>query len=123
MLIIALDSQVQDNRLTEMAVFSSLSSVDICQQTSYFEEKALHRPRHPNKEIEAAVAFAEAKDWSWRKAHGHAWARLLCPRHDREGCQVSVWSTPKSPENHAKALVRAVKNCPHAYAGDDDEDA
>jgi hypothetical protein len=111
------------NIATEMAVLSSLLYVDICQRAPYIEENALSRPRHPSKEIEAAVAFAEARGWGRRKAHGHAWARLLCPRHDREGCQLSVWSTPKNPENHAKALVRAVNSCPHAYAGDDDEDA
>jgi hypothetical protein len=71
------------------------------------------RPRHPNKEIEAAVAYAEARGWSWKKAAGHAWGRLLCVHHDRDGCQLSVWSTPKGPENHAKAIRRTVDRCPH----------
>ncbi|MGA7713096.1 MAG: hypothetical protein WCA81_14420 [Rhizomicrobium sp.] len=73
------------------------------------------RPRHPNKEIEAAVAYAESQDWRWKKAHGHAWGRLLCPMNDREGCQLSVWSTPKGPQNHAKAIRRAVDRCSHAH--------
>jgi hypothetical protein len=73
------------------------------------------RPRHPNKEIEAAVTYAEFLNWRFRKAHGHAWGRLLCPQNDRDGCQLSVWSTPKNPQNHANAIRRAVGRCPHAH--------
>jgi hypothetical protein len=75
----------------------------------------LSRPWHPNKEIEAAVAYAESLGWRWRKAHGHAWGRLLCPKNDRDGCQLSVWSTPKNPQNHARAIRRAVDRCAHAH--------
>jgi len=71
--------------------------------------------RHPNKEIEAAVAYAESRNWRFRKAHGHAWGRLLCPRNYRDGCQLSVWSTPKNPQNHANAILRAVARCQHAH--------
>lgn len=78
------------------------------------------RPKHPTKEIEAAVAYAEARGWTWRKGMGHCWGRLLCPHHDRDGCQISVWSTPKVPEHHAKAIKRAVDRCPH-LTGNDDE--
>jgi hypothetical protein len=41
--------------------------------------------------------------------------RLLCPRNDREGCQLSVWSTPKNPQNHANAIMRAVGRCAHSH--------
>ena len=71
------------------------------------------RPRHPDKHIESAVAYAELNGWSVKLSNGHAWARLLCAFHDREGCQISVWSTPEVPQNHAKALIRAIDRCPH----------
>jgi hypothetical protein len=56
-------------------------------------------PRHPNKEIEAAVAHAEALGWRVVPISGHAWGRLYCPWADRDGCMVSVWSTPRNAEN------------------------
>lgn len=61
------------------------------------------RPRHPNKEIETAIKEAEARGWTVLMASGHAWGRLYCPLSSREGCIVSVWSTPRNAENHAKA--------------------
>jgi hypothetical protein len=73
------------------------------------------RSAHPNKEIEAAVAEAEANGWSFRKGRGHCWGRLLCPKNDRDGCQLSVWSTPRVPEHHARAILRAVNRCEHAH--------
>jgi hypothetical protein len=73
------------------------------------------RPRHPNKEIEAAVSHLESLGWIWKKAgtSAHAWGRMLCAHHDRNGCQVSVWSTPRNPQKHAASLMRAGKRCPH----------
>jgi hypothetical protein len=73
------------------------------------------RSRHPSKEIEAAVAYAEKQGWRWRKGHGHCWGRLLCPRNDRDGCQLSIWSTPRNPQNHANAIKRAVERCANAH--------
>jgi len=80
------------------------------------------RARHPNKEIEAALQYAEAKGWKVTKAgkSGHAWGRMQCPKNsgcrDRKYCQRSIWSTPRSPENHAHLIRRAVDGC------HDDED-
>ena len=73
------------------------------------------RPRHPNKEIEEAIAYAESKGWRNKASGGsaHAWGRLLCPETTREGCQLSIWSTPKNASNHAKQILRRVENCPH----------
>jgi hypothetical protein len=71
------------------------------------------RPAHPNKEIEAVVAYAEAKGWSWTRVSGHAWGKLYCAHHDRDGCKVFVWSTPRSPQNHAKDLKRDIDRCVH----------
>lgn len=68
---------------------------------------------HPNKEIQAALRFAEDRGWSVIPSQrGHCWGVIRCP-HGRGGCQKSVWSTPRSPENHARALRRFVSSCPH----------
>lgn len=80
------------------------------------------RPRHPSKEIEAAVAFAEAEGWTWIKAKGHAWGRLRCPFNDPacrcgEFCQQSVWSTPRDPDSHARAIRRIVEGCLRLQTG------
>jgi len=71
------------------------------------------RPRHSKKEVEAAVVYAEARGWRWRKGEGHCWGRLKCTRPDRQGCQISVNSTPRNAVNHARAIVRAVDHCWH----------
>jgi hypothetical protein len=71
------------------------------------------RRRHPSKEIEAAVREAETLGWSVTLSNGHAWGRLFCPRHSRNGCRVSIWSTPRDADNHAAAIRRAVSRCPH----------
>jgi hypothetical protein len=71
------------------------------------------RPRHPNKHIERAVRYAEEQGWRFLKATGHAWGRLFCPLREREGCRISVWSTPRNPESHARQIVRDVDDCPH----------
>lgn len=69
--------------------------------------------RHPNKEIQAALNFAESEGWAVLKSpKGHCWGILRCP-HGRGGCQKSVWSTPRDPESHAKAIRRFVEKCPH----------
>ena len=77
-----------------------------------------NRPRHPIKEVEAAVAYAEAKGWTVRM-QGH-WARLYCPQADREGCQVGVYGTPRDGDSHAKQIIRAVDRCPHEKTEADD---
>ena len=73
------------------------------------------RPTHPNKAIEAAVVELERLGWTWKKPgrSAHCWGRMLCPFNDRNGCQVSVYSTPRSPENHARALIRNARRCSH----------
>ncbi len=74
------------------------------------------RPRHHDKEIEEAIAYAESKGWRLEKASGHAWGVLLCPYNDglcRNGifCRNSVWSTPKSSHNHARDIRKVVDGC------------
>jgi hypothetical protein len=84
------------------------------------------RPTHPNKEIEAAVGHAEHLGWTVWMAKGHAWGRLYCAHHDRDGCMISVWSTPKNTGNHAKDILRKIGKCAHgstAENGKDNDDA
>lgn len=68
------------------------------------------RGRHPKKEVEEALGEAEAAGWSVRATKaGHKWGTAKCG----SGCSEFVWSTPRSPGNHAKRIRRAVRNCPH----------
>ncbi len=75
----------------------------------------MNRRQHPNKEIEAAIKYAENLRWRYRQAgsSAHAWGRLLCPFESRDGCIISVWSTPRNPYNHAEQIRRRVDQCPH----------
>ena len=73
------------------------------------------RPRHPDKHIEKAISYAESLGWRVEISEGHAWGRLFCPLSTREGCIVSVWSTPKNPENHARHIGREVDLCNHGH--------
>lgn len=71
---------------------------------------------HPKKEIEAAVRYAVSKGWTLVPGRGHAWGILRCPWNDDdcrcgEFCRVSVWSTPRVPENEARKIRRVVDGC------------
>jgi len=70
---------------------------------------------HPNKHIRAAIDYALEHGWRLRKsgARAHAWGLLFCPHGARGGCQQTVMSTPRVPENHAATIRRSVDNCPH----------
>ncbi len=76
------------------------------------------RNKHPNKHIEAALRYAESKDWRVVESgkSAHAWGKLYCP-HDNpdcrcgEFCKLSIASTPRSPENHANMIIRRVDGC------------
>lgn len=78
------------------------------------------RKKHPSKEIETVIRFAEENGWRVIASgnSAHCWGRLFCPYGDRnqecrcgDFCTISVWSTPRSTENHAKQLRRAVEKC------------
>jgi hypothetical protein len=71
------------------------------------------RPRHSNKEIEAAVRYAESRGWEFVRAGSHGWGVFHCRRRGRDGCRFTVLSTPRVPTNHADRLRRAVDVCPH----------
>ncbi|MGQ0805942.1 MAG: hypothetical protein ACT4PI_19065 [Actinomycetota bacterium] len=70
------------------------------------------RDRHPKKEVEAALQYAEAREWAveqLKARRGHAWGVAKCART----CIVWINSTPRNPGTHAKKIVRAVGRCPH----------
>jgi hypothetical protein len=74
------------------------------------------RAKHPSKEIEAALRHAEDKNWKVSVGGSHAWGKIYCPFNSEECrcgefCITSIWSTPKSPYNHAAAIRRVVDKC------------
>lgn len=75
-----------------------------------------NRKKHPSKEIELAVQYAELKGWRYKKGgkSAHAWGRLLCSKEDRDGCSLSIWSTPRDNDVHAKQIKQRVDNCIHS---------
>lgn len=90
-------------------------SVDKSKQNIGKERTRMSRPRHPNKDIEAAVVYAESMGWRYVKAgkSAHVWCRMYCEFADREGCRVSVNSTPKSSHDHAAMIRKVVDACTH----------
>lgn len=71
------------------------------------------RPRHPNKEIEAAVRHAEDLGWRVLTGGSHNWGFLYCPHEHRDECKIDVYSTPRNPEGHARKILRQIRNCLH----------
>jgi len=71
------------------------------------------RTRHPHKEIEEAVQYAEQQGWEFIRSGAHAWGIFHCPGRGQDGHKFSVYSTPKHPEAHARDLRRAVDRCRH----------
>ncbi|OLP59642.1 hypothetical protein BJF93_11235 [Xaviernesmea oryzae] len=74
------------------------------------------RSRHTSKEIESVLKELEARGWEVIEGKGHAWGILRCPMNSKncrcgEFCQMSVWSTPKNPEQHAKRLRQKALAC------------
>lgn len=70
---------------------------------------------HPNKHIREAIDYALNHGWRLREAgaHAHIGGMLFCVREDRDGCRRAVYCTPRSPQDHAKDIRRAVDRCPH----------
>ena len=84
------------------------------------------RRRHADREIEGALRHAETYGWRVEMAagHAHAWGRMYCPSPDnecREGefCIVSIWSTPRNAQDHARRLRHIVDTCIHVRRGTD----
>ncbi|MDA1049533.1 MAG: hypothetical protein O3C40_03515 [Planctomycetota bacterium] len=70
---------------------------------------------HPNKHIREAIEYAEQHGWTFVKAsaRAHIYGTLYCPLRTRDGHRQPVYSTPRSPENHARRIREAVNNCDH----------
>ncbi|AUG99120.1 hypothetical protein CWC46_04390 [Prodigiosinella confusarubida] len=72
--------------------------------------------KHPNKHIQAAIDYALSKGWVWVPPGGsaHCFCKLRCGNSadEHQDHQMSVWSTPGNPENHAKQIRRNVNHCP-----------
>lgn len=84
------------------------------------------RKKHPNKEIEAAICYAEEKGWIVIERSGHAWGSLRCPHNQKDCrcgvfCQMSIWSTPVNSGKHARHLCQKVDGCIYNDEGDLDE--
>jgi hypothetical protein len=86
------------------------------------------RARHPSKEIEEALRYAEGNGWRVAVGGGHAWGKIYCPFNDiacRSGTFyiASIWSTPRNPEDFARAVRRVVNNCTARRTSDRSGDA
>ena len=82
------------------------------------------RKTHKSKEIEAVLQELDGHGWTVVEGKGHAWGILRCPTNSKECrcgefCQMSVWSTPKNPEQHARKLRQKALAC--VKLGDKDE--
>jgi hypothetical protein len=89
-------------------------------------EHLMSRPVHPKKEIEQALRHAELHGWRVEVGGSHAWGRIYCPYNSAdcrcgEFCITSIWSTPKNPCNHARAVKRVVDNCAFIKCATDEE--
>lgn len=68
--------------------------------------------RHPNKHIREAIEYAVTHGWDVVDVgkSAHAFCRLRCLAGHTEH-QMSIWSTPRNPENHARQILHKVKQC------------
>lgn len=86
----------------------------------------MRRSLHPKKDIEAALKYAEERGWRVEVGGSHAWGKIFCPYNDDECrcgefCITSVWSTPRNPVSHARALRKVVDKCSTRQRRDDTE--
>lgn len=70
---------------------------------------------HQNKYIQASIEYALSKGWIWIPAgkSAHCFCRLRCgdPSSIHQDHQMSISSTPRNAENHAKQIRRNVDRC------------
>jgi hypothetical protein len=109
--------------LNQVCFFSErhISKRASCQLTTLSKGTILNsRKKHPAKEIESAISYAEKHGWIVKSTgkSSHAWCRLHCPYGEQnkdcrcgEFCMISVYTTPRSQSNHAKQIRRAIDNC------------
>lgn len=66
---------------------------------------------HSKKQVRDALDEAYSADFSICKTPaGHRWGYVECGKC---GQKFSVWSTPQSPDNHAKQILRFMKKHSH----------
>jgi len=71
------------------------------------------RPRHPKKEIEAVLEYAEANGFTVLAPRAH-WGILHCPGTPADHCRPrTISGTPRNSTAHAARLRRYVDNCRH----------
>lgn len=66
------------------------------------------RDRHPKKDIESALRYAESHGWKVQQKKSkksHTWGRVTSPDG---GISIRVDGTPKNPSDRAKDVRRAV---------------
>jgi hypothetical protein len=72
----------------------------------YIVYVARRRRRHPHKEIEKALQGAEQAGFAVVEVmKGHVWGRVVAPNRQ----ELTVWSTPRSPETMAKRVREFVR--------------
>lgn len=77
--------------------------------------------QHPYKEIDAVIRYAKSRGWIVKKAGGHAWGILMCPKNNvdcrcGQFCRMSVWSTPKNAGSFARRLRQKIDGCIYVNA-------
>ncbi len=70
------------------------------------------RRKHPNKELEAAIRYAEMHGWTVHlRQKGKTWGILVCPVREHGNHRKSIHATPGRPENRAREIRRLVDRC------------
>ncbi len=67
--------------------------------------------KHPNKAIQSAIEYAIAHGWHFHPSSGHAFGRQVCGYPEHPLHQMSIWSTLRVPENHAKQIRCKIDSC------------
>ena len=67
--------------------------------------------RHPKNAINQAFSRLDSSKFRIDEIHnGHTWGRVVCLTC---GAYEPIWSTPRVPENNAKAIARFVAKHQH----------
>lgn len=70
-------------------------------------------PRHPKKQVEAALKRAERAGMRVDSPRAH-WGVLYCPGDDQGRCPpFSINGSPRNPDNEARRIDRWVARCVH----------
>lgn len=68
---------------------------------------------HPDKHIRAAIQYALNQGWLFSPGghSAHCFGRLRCGIAGHREHMMSIWSTPSSPQNHARQIIRKINSC------------